>query len=129
MIVAIVCAALLGLLVFGLGFAVSLTRGRTKMNFGFHPDPTDPLYKMIRAHGNSVEYAPMLAVLILLVGSRDPTAWMIWTMVIVTLCRYLHVAGLLICSTLDRPPPLRFAGASGTYVGGVVLCAAALLRL
>jgi len=53
--VAIVCTALLGLLVFGLGLAVSLTRGATRTNFGFTPDPTDRLYKRVRAHGNAAE--------------------------------------------------------------------------
>jgi len=70
--VAIVCTALLGLLVFGLGLAVSLTRGATRTNFGFTPDPTDRLYKRVRAHGNAAEYAPMLAILILMIGARNP---------------------------------------------------------
>ncbi len=63
MTIAIICAALLGLLVFGLGFFVSLMRGRTGVNFGYTANPTDPLHKLVRAHGNAAEYAPMLAIL------------------------------------------------------------------
>ena len=125
--VAIVCTALLGLLVFGLGLAVSLTRGATRTNFGFTPDPTDRLYKRVRAHGNAAEYAPMLAILMLLIGARQPAAWMVWTFVAATAFRYLHAAGMLVCPSLDQPHPLRFVGALGTYVAGLVLVVAALM--
>ncbi len=127
MTIAIICTALLGLLLFGLGLGVSLTRGSTKTNFGYTPDPTDRLYKMIRAHGNTSEYAPMLAVLMLLVGSRNPSLWALWVMGIATVSRYLLVAGLLLSPTLDKPHPLRFAGALGTYLCGVALCVAVFL--
>ena len=127
MTIAIICTVLLGLLLFGLGLGVSLTRGSTKTNFGYTPDPTDRLYKMIRAHGNTTEYAPMLAVLMLLVGSRNPSLWMLWVMGIATVSRYLLVAGLLLSPTLDKPHPLRFAGALGTYLCGVALCVAVFL--
>lgn len=128
---AILCTALLGLLLFGLGLAVSLTRGSTNTVSGFNPDPTDRLYKMIRAHGNTAEFAPMVAVLILFLGSRSPSpsTWVLWTMWIVTLCRYLIVIGILASPTLAKPHPLRFIGALGTYVGGVVLCVAAYLSM
>ena len=125
--VAIVCTALLGLLVFGLGLAVSLTRGATRTNFGFTPDPTDRLYKRVRAHGNAAEYSPMLAILMLLIGARQPAAWMVWTFIAATAFRYLHAAGMLVCPSLDQPHPLRFVGALGTYVAGLVLVVAAFL--
>jgi len=48
MITVIVCTVLLGVLVFGLGFWVSLTRGQTGTNFGYNPDPADRMYKMVR---------------------------------------------------------------------------------
>jgi len=126
---AILCIALLGLLLFGLGLAVSLTRGSTNTVSGFNPDPTDRLYKMVRAHGNTAEYAPMVAVLLLFLGSRNPSTWVLWTMWIVTLCRYLIVVGILTSPTLAKPHPLRFIGALGTYIGGVVLCVAAYLSM
>ena len=126
---AIICTALLGLLVFGLGFGVSMTRGSTDTVSGYNPDPTDRLYKMIRAHGNTTEYAPMLAVLMLFIGARNPAAWVLWVMWIVTACRYLIAIGIIISPTLAKPHPLRFVGALGTYIGGIVLCVAAYLAI
>jgi uncharacterized protein len=127
MATAIVCTALLGLLVFALGFVVSLTRGSTNIVSGYNPDPADHLYKMVRAHGNTTEYAPMLAILMLLIGAREHAPWMLWTMWIVTVSRYLIVIGIIISPTLAKPQPLRFLGALGTYVGGIALCVAAYL--
>jgi uncharacterized membrane protein YecN with MAPEG domain len=128
MTVAIVCTALLGLLVFGLGLMVSLTRGSTKQVIGHVPDPADRLHKLVRAHGNATEYAPILAVVILLVGSRQPSTWMVWTFVAATVSRYLHAAGMIVYRTLAQPNPLRFVGALGTYLTGLALVVAALLR-
>ena len=125
--VALVCTALLGLLVFGLGLAVSAVRGSTQTNIGHGLDPADRLHKMVRAHGNAAEYAPMLAILMLAIAARGPTTWMVWTFVAATLFRYLHAAGMLLSSSLDRPQPLRFIGALGTYVAGLALVVATLL--
>ena len=125
--IAIVCAGLLGLLVYGLGFAVSAQRGSTNTNFGANPDPTDRLYRTMRAHGNATEYAPMLAVLILFLGSQNPASWVLWVGGIATLSRYLHAAGMLMGPSLDQVQPLRFVGALGTYLGGLALCVAVFM--
>ena len=129
MMTAVVCTALLGLLVFGLGLAVSLTRGQTGTNFGANPDPADRLYKMVRAHANATEFAPMLAVLMLLIGAHDPGSWILWVMWIATISRYLHAAGMIFSPTLAQPHPLRFAGALGTYVCGLLLSVVAFWAL
>jgi uncharacterized protein len=125
--VALVCTALLGLLVFGLGFAVSVLRGSTRTNIGYGSDPADPLHKVVRAHGNATEYAPMLAVLMLAIAARGYTRWMVWTFIAATVFRYLHAAGMLLSPSLDRAQPLRFIGALGTYLSGLALVVAALL--
>ena len=127
MTAALVCTALLGLLVFGLGLGVSALRGSTSTNIGHQLDPSDRLHKMVRAHGNAVEYAPMLAVLMLAIANRGCTRWMVWTFVAATVFRYLHAAGMLLSPSLDRPQPLRFVGALGTYVTGLLLVVALLL--
>ena len=127
MTTAIVCTALLGLLVFGLGIGVSAVRGSSNTVIGWSPDPTDRLHKMVRAHGNAVEYAPMLAVLMLLLGARSPAGWITWVFVLATLARYVHAAGMITCESLAKPNPLRAAGAVGTYLCGLVLAVAALL--
>lgn len=129
MTTAIVCIALLGLLLFGLGLAVSLTRGRTQRVIGVPDDPTSGLLKVVRAHGNTAEFAPMLALLILIVGTRAPATWVVWTMGIATLSRYLIAIGILASPSLERPHPLRALGALGTYVTGMMLCLALLLSL
>ena len=82
MTTALVCISLLGLLVFGLGFGVSTVRGRTQTLTGSSGDPTDSLHKLTRAHGNTTEYAPMLAVLMYAVGSTSPATWVLWVVCI-----------------------------------------------
>lgn len=129
MLVAIICAALLGLLLFGLGFGVSIMRARTNVGSGFRNDPADMLYKMVRAHGNTAEYAPMVALLILYLGTTDPGLWILWVMGITTFGRYLIVAGLVMSPTLANPHPFRFVGALLTYLGGILLCVAMLLQV
>lgn len=126
MTTSLLCVALLGLLLFALGFGVSMTRGRTATNIGSSVDPADFLHKIVRAHGNASEYVAMLAVLILVVGMREPSTWASWSMIGATASRYLHAAGMILSPTLDKPQPLRFAGALGTYVFGIALCVALL---
>jgi uncharacterized membrane protein YecN with MAPEG domain len=125
--VAVVCTGLMGLLLFALGLYVSTKRGRTG-NIGTTPqDPSDRLFKAIRAHGNTAEYVPMLALLMLYLGTQSPATWVLVMMGIVTACRFLIVIGIIISPTLAKPHPLRFVGALGTYVGGAALSVVALL--
>jgi hypothetical protein len=124
--VAIVCTGLLALLLFGLGFSVSMKRGRSEGAGGYPQDQADPMFKRIRAHANTAEYASMFAVLFLFLGAQNPSAWITWTIVIATVCRYLIAAGILVSPTLAKPHPLRFIGALGTYITGIVLALAAL---
>jgi uncharacterized protein len=129
MMTAVICTALLGVLVFGLGLAVSLIRGQTGTIIGANPDPTDRLYKMVRAHGNATEFAPMLAVLMLLIGNHNPVSWILWVMWSATISRYLHAVGMILSPTLAQPHPLRFAGALGTYICGIILSIVAFWAL
>ncbi len=128
MTTAIICTVLLGLLLFAMGLAVSLTRGSTKINYGYPDDPAHILHRLCRAHGNAAEYGAMFAVLMLFVGLRDPAAWMLWVMWICVAARYVHALGML-AGPLDQVQPLRFAGSLVTYLGGFVLCVAALMTL
>ncbi len=124
---AIWCTALLGLLVFALGFAVSATRGATGVNYGSSGDPADRLHKLVRAHANAAEYAPLLALLILLIAMQGASAWMLWTAGAAVAFRYLHAAGMVLCPTLAAPYPPRFIGALGTYLTGLALVVAVLV--
>ncbi|MBW2290166.1 MAG: hypothetical protein JRG90_20420 [Deltaproteobacteria bacterium] len=48
---------------------------------------------------------------------------------IATASRYLIAIGLILSPTLEKPHPLRFVGALGTYLAGFGLCAALLSSL
>lgn len=126
---ALVCVALLGILLFGLGLAVSLTRGRTNVAAGTSGDPADTLHKLVRAHGNTSEYVAMLAVLILVLGNREPSGLAVAAMIGATASRYALAAGILLGPTLEKPHPLRFLGALGTYLFGLTLCGVLLRSL
>src|SRR5207247_4570424 len=92
---AVLCMGLLGLLVFGLGLAVSLVRGSTGANFAYTVDPTDRLDKLVRAHGNAAEYAPMLALLTWYLGSHQPGPLVGWTFLAATAFRSPPAPGII----------------------------------
>lgn len=123
------CTAALGLLLFGLGLAVSLRRVRERRGAGLPDDPTNPLLKLGRAHANTAEFAPFLAAVFLYLGMQGPTAVELWLIAAATVARILIVIGIVAWPTLEAPNPFRFAGALGTYVFGVGLCLALLARL
>ncbi|MBS0357495.1 MAG: MAPEG family protein [Proteobacteria bacterium] len=124
--VVIICVAALGLLLFGLGLAISMQRFRTRTLDGHSAEPTDRLHRLVAAHANTAEFAPYLAVLFLYLGSQAPGTATVALIVAATLCRFLLVLGLLAVGRLDRPNPLRFTGALGTYLLGAALCLVAL---
>jgi uncharacterized protein len=124
--VSIVCTALLGLLLFGLGLFVSIQRQRHQILIGHGSDPVDTTHRAVRAHANTAEYAPFLAIMFLWHGMHDAPAWILWTMVIATLSRYLLAGSLLFGPTMAKPNFARFVGALGTYICGLVLAAALL---
>lgn len=123
----IACAAALGFLLFGLGLSISALRFRTHRLFTYPAEPDNFLCKLVRAHGNTAEYAPFIALLVLYLGSQSPAPWVVGAMVITTISRFVLVAGLLFPASLARPNALRFVGALGTYFGGAALCLAMLM--
>lgn len=118
------CVALLGALLFGLGLAVSLTRAKTSCLIGHPAGREDFLHKLVRAHGNTAEYVPLLAVLMLALGSRPAVGWVDGVIVGTTVARFAIVVGLLAFRDLGKPNPVRFLGALGTYLGGLALSGA-----
>jgi uncharacterized protein len=123
MTIGIACTALLGLLLFGLGLYVSILRQGRGQVIGHDQDPVDPLHRAVRAHGNTAEYAPFFAILFLWFAAHPAPTWIIVTIVIATIARFLLVAGLLWGKSLDKPNPARFLGAVLTYVCGLALVA------
>lgn len=125
--IAIDCVVALGALIFGLGFATTAIRTMSGTLSDSGSDPANRLYKFVRAHGNTAEYAPFLAIMILYLGGRSPALWVVLTMIAATTFRYLLVAGMIFPATLAKPSPFRVIGAVGTYVAGAALCAAMLV--
>ena len=120
--VSLYCTAVLGSLLFLLGLAISIMRFRTGVGSGPAPEKNALLNKLIRAHANTAEFAPFLAVLFLYFGWHGPSDLAIGLIVAATVCRCLLVIGLIAWSSLSRPNPARFAGALGTYLCGAALC-------
>lgn len=128
MSISLLCVTLLALLCILLGFNVSLVRGRTQTMYGADPDPASAMYKAVRAHGNTTEYAPILALLIYILGQTGASGWVEWAMLLATFSRYLFAAGILIPATMEKPHPMRFLGSLGTYLSGLALVVALLLK-
>ncbi len=131
MTTAIVCTAILGALVFLLGFNVSRVRGATGRAGGSQmpTDPADRLLIAIRAHGNAIEYIPTLIVLFLLVAARTP-GWVAVPLIVgATLARLGHAVGMLTAPSLAAQSPARLASAIGTYLFGVALAVALAVSL
>ena len=122
--VALYCTAALGALLFLLGLGVSIFRFRTGTGVGQASERNSMLNKLIRAHANTAEFAPFLALLFLYFGWRGPSEFVVNLIIAVTVCRFLIVIGLLAWPSLGRPNPARFVGALGTYLLGAALCVA-----
>lgn len=123
---ALACTTVLGLLLFTLGLAISVLRSRIGLLSGYAPEPDQLLTKLVRAHGNTAEYAPFFAVLFLYLGSQNPPHWQLWCMAGATACRLLLVVALIAGPSMSKPNPARAIGALGTYAFGVTLCVALL---
>lgn len=123
------CFGLLGLLPFALGFWVSINRGKAKTNIGYSSDPTHPLHKAARAHGNAIEYVPVLMLLILALDRLLPGQILMWLAIAATAGRYLHAAGMLTCKSLAEPHPLRVAGSVLTYFPGLIMALLVIARV
>ena len=125
--IALLCTALLGLTLFLLGLAISIVRSRSGLLSGYTPEPDQLLTKLIRAHGNTAEYAPFLALLFLYIGARYPSDWLVWCMAGATACRLLLVVALVAWPTMSKPNPARAIAAMGTYAFGIALSGGLLL--
>ena len=124
---ALACSAALGLLLFGLSVAISAVRLKRMNLLGTNGDPEDLLTKLVRAHGNTAEYSPLLALFMLtLAATGHPGPFVSAMMVLATVSRFLFALGMLISPTLARPNLIRAAGASGTYIAGFALSLAML---
>ena len=124
----LLCSAILVIVYFLLANNVSRIRAQSKVGFGTSDEPQGPLNRAIRAHGNSAEYTPIFLVLFLYFLSTGTSGWITWVVVAVTVCRVLHPIAIFMAPDLNAIYPPRFVAALGTYLGGLVLGVALLMR-
>lgn len=121
--VLLLCSAALILLFAALSANVSRMRLRKRK----HPEVTEAeLTKAIRAHGNAAEYIPLYVVLFIYLNSTTPSTYAVAVVVVATLSRFFHAAGMLLAASVNERHTLRFFGALGTYLtlfalGGTLL--------
>jgi len=124
----LLCSAILVIVYFLLANNVSLVRRTSNLGFGMADEPSGPLNRAIRAHGNSAEYTPIFLVLFLYLLSVGAGGWITWVVVVVTFCRVLHPISILIAPDLNAIYPPRFVAAVGTYLGGLALGVVLLMK-
>ncbi len=132
MAIALLSVGLLGLLVFLLGANVSRERRSvTVTQHEAEADPTSALRKAIRAHGNCIEYVPMLSLMILAIGLAIPmlmSKWIVALMLAAVASRYVHAAGILTGGSVHEANALKKIGAAGTYLTGLILSIILVVR-
>jgi len=132
MAVALLSVGLLGLLVFLLGANVSRERRSVAVTqHEAEADPKSALRKAIRAHGNCIEYVPMLSLMIISIGLAIPVLlswWIAALMLAAVASRYIHAVGILTGGSVYEANTLKRIGAAGTYLTGLVLSAILVIR-
>ena len=102
-----VCAGLLGLLGVALTLQVGRMRGQKRINLGDGGDPE--MIAAIRAHGNFVEFTPLLLLLIYMASDFYGFRVTAILSVVLLVARVLHAGGML-----GVIPKGRLLGAVGT---------------
>lgn len=120
------CVAVLGIMLFGLGIFISAGRYFTSDFHVGNADRTRFTTKLSRAHGNTAEFAPFLAVLMLYLGTKATADCVQLAMVAATVCRVL-VVGFLTSATLSKMSVIKAVGVMGTYAFALALSGALLL--
>jgi len=124
MAIALLSVGLLGLLIFILGMNVSRERRSvTVTQHEAEADPKSGLRKAIRAHGNCIEYVPMLSLMILALGLRFPIMpmWISVLIIIAVVSRYMHAVTIIKSDNIYQATTSKFIAAAGTYVAGSIL--------
>jgi uncharacterized membrane protein YecN with MAPEG domain len=120
--IVIICIAVMGLLVFGLG--ANVTRHRAVRGSSGPQMPTDPADRLLiaqRAHGNAAEYVPTLIGLLVVCSTLTGGWWLDVLAITATTARVVHAYGMLSSATLAAHGPVRDSGAMFTYLAGLAL--------
>lgn len=123
--VALLCIGLLGVLLVGLGTTVSLTRIGGSWS-GSSDEPARVRFlKRQRAHGNAAEWIPAIMILTL------ATAWLwgarVWIEALwigAVVARVSHATGMYAAPHPEKMHPLKYAGATMTYLFTMALALA-----
>ena len=111
-----ICAGLLGLLGVVLTLQVGRLRGQKRINLGDGGDPE--MIAAIRAHGNFMEFTPILLLLIYLGSDLHGFRVTAVLAVVLVVVRVLHAGGML-----GLIPKGRLLGAVGTTILLLVISA------
>lgn len=112
----LICISLLAFLVIVLATNVVISRIRTQTLFGYSQSPDNVLYKAVRAHMNAIEYIPLGAILIYILGNYDQSYLNLLFVYGFVISRILAALGIIFCKTLDKVNLLRFIGTLGSIV-------------
>lgn len=121
MSISIVSISLLFILCLVLAFNTSVSRSITGNYNGMETNENNLLYRAQRAHLNSVEYAPLLAIVFYILGQQEQSEWVLTAIITITTLRYVHAAGILFPRIFGKSIPLKLIGTLGTYILGSVL--------
>jgi len=114
-------AGLNALIMLALAIYVVRERMRAKVGIGDGGDPG--LARSIRAHGNNIEYVPIVLLLVLLLELGGSSPWLVHALgLALTIGRAAHGVGL---NQSEGPSVGRAVGVTATW--GVMLIAALLL--
>lgn len=129
--IVIVCIAVLGALVFGLGANVTRLRAVRGASGGpqMPTDPSDRLLIAQRAHGNATEYVPTIIGLLIVCSTLTSGWWLDALAITATAARLVHAYGMLSASSLAEHGPVRDSGAMFTYLSGLALGITAVVAL
>ncbi len=121
---AVLCTCALALLLFGLSLLISLLRLQRGQGLGVPEEPGDLLHRASVAQSNTVQYAPMLAILMLTLQTYGAPAWTIWLSVLAVIGRYLYATAMLTAADIRKPTFLKITGMTLTYLTGFLMAGA-----
>lgn len=110
----IYCSAFLLTMTLILGVMVSIVRTKLKVLYAFPNEPDQILYKLVRAHGNSAEYVPVVCLVFYLVNLVGITSVDELMILMLTASRFLIIMGICIPKTMAKPNWARTLGSFGT---------------
>ena len=123
MMVTMISAGVIGLLLVGLAFRVSLLRRAGGVSLGDGGNPR--LLAAVRAHANCTEWAPIGLILLALAERSVGPVWYVTALAVLFVgARLLHPLGM----ASPTPHPARAAGALLTYATVAALAVLVIVR-